>query len=70
VTGVRELRVDGSRAELAVEGSTAELFAVAAPYRIHNVVTHEPDLEEVFMAYYGDEGRDGDAAQRVLQGAS
>jgi ABC-2 type transport system ATP-binding protein len=71
VSGVRESRVDGSRVELAVEGSTAELFEIAAPYRVHNVVTHEPDLEEVFMTYYGAEGRrDSDAEQRLLQGAA
>jgi ABC-2 type transport system ATP-binding protein len=70
VAGVRRLRVDGSRAELAIEGSTAELFEVAAPYRVHNVVTHEPDLEEVFMTYCGAEGREDDAAHRILQGAS
>jgi hypothetical protein len=35
-----------------VEGSTADLLQVAAPYRVQQVVTHEPDLEEIFLAYY------------------
>jgi len=52
VTAVRDLRVAGSTAHLVVEGSTADLLQVAAPYRVHQVVTHEPDLEEIFLAYY------------------
>ncbi|GIH95775.1 ATP-binding cassette domain-containing protein [Planobispora siamensis] len=50
--GVREATADGSRLHLVVEGSTAELLRVAAPYGIESVVTHEPDLEEIFMTYY------------------
>jgi ABC-2 type transport system ATP-binding protein len=52
VAGVRELTVTGSTAHLAVEGSTAALFTAAAPHRIEQVVTHEPDLEEIFLSYY------------------
>ena len=55
VDGVREAQFSGPTAHLAVEGSLAELLAVAAPYRIENVVTHEPDLEEIFLAYYATE---------------
>jgi ABC-2 type transport system ATP-binding protein len=56
VAGVRDLAVDGSTAHLTVEGSTADLLATAAPHRVSNVVTHEPDLEQIFMAYYGSDG--------------
>jgi ABC-2 type transport system ATP-binding protein len=38
-----------------VEGSLADLLEAAAPHRIENAVTHEPDLEEIFLAYYGQE---------------
>jgi ABC-2 type transport system ATP-binding protein len=55
VSAVREAHADGAVAHLVVEGSTAELFRVAAPYGVTQVVTHEPDLEEIFMAYYGEE---------------
>jgi len=55
ITGVRELTVTGRTAHLAVEGSTADLLAAAAPHRVEQIVTHEPDLEEIFLAYF--EGR-------------
>ncbi|HEY8452973.1 MAG: ABC transporter ATP-binding protein [Micromonosporaceae bacterium] len=51
--GVRDVRVDGQRVQLVVEGSTAELLAVAAPYRVTEIATREPDLEEIFLSYYG-----------------
>jgi len=52
VPGVREAIFTGATAHLVVEGPTAELFRVAAPSGIEQVVTHEPDLEEVFLSYY------------------
>jgi ABC-2 type transport system ATP-binding protein len=52
VPAVRDLRVAGSTVHLVVEGSTADLLEAAAPYRVHQVVTYEPDLEEVFLGYY------------------
>jgi ABC-2 type transport system ATP-binding protein len=52
VSAVREVRGSGSTAYLVVEGSTAELLKVAAPHQVVQVVTHEPDLEEIFMTYY------------------
>ncbi len=52
VSAVRDLRVAGSTVHLVVEGSTADLLQVAAPHRVQQVVTHEPDLEEIFLAYY------------------
>jgi ABC-2 type transport system ATP-binding protein len=56
IPSVREAHATGDTAHLVVEGGTAELFRVASPYGITQVVTHEPDLEEIFMAYYGTEG--------------
>jgi nucleotide-binding universal stress UspA family protein/uncharacterized protein YlzI (FlbEa/FlbD family) len=46
VAAVRNLRVARNILHLDVEGSTADLIQVAAPYRVQQVVTHEPDLEE------------------------
>jgi ABC-2 type transport system ATP-binding protein len=51
--GVREVHLDGAATHLMVEGSPADLLAVAAPYRITAITTHEPDLEEIFLRYYG-----------------
>jgi ABC-2 type transport system ATP-binding protein len=56
VAAARDVQVLGAHVQLVVEGSTAELLRVAAPHRVSQIVTHEPDLEEIFMAYYGQEG--------------
>lgn len=56
VPGVREVRSDGAgAAQVEVEGSTAALLTFAAPYRVSTVVTHEPNLEQIFLTYYGQE---------------
>lgn len=52
VPAVHAASATGTTAHLVVEGSGEELFRVAAPYGIDQVVTHEPDLEEVFLSYY------------------
>ncbi len=54
--GVRELRADGRRAHLVVVGSTADLVAALAPYRVEDLVSHDADLEEIFLAHYAEEG--------------
>lgn len=52
--GVRSVRENGSAAvHVVLEGSTADLLATAAPFRIAGITTHEPDLEEIFLTYYG-----------------
>jgi ABC-2 type transport system ATP-binding protein len=53
VAGVGEIVADGTTARVVIEGSMEELLKVAAPHGIHNVVSHEADLEEIFLAYYG-----------------
>lgn len=50
--GVRDVVVDGRTARVVIEGSTADLIAAIAPYRVEDVVTHEPDLEEIFLSFY------------------
>jgi len=50
--GVLEVRAVGTTAHLTVAGSTEELFRVAAPHGIRNVVSHEADLEEIFLTFY------------------
>lgn len=62
VPGVRELRFDGRTARLVVEGSTADLVAALARYRVEDVVSHVPDLEEVFLHHYRTGGRQDDGA--------
>ena len=36
----------------AVEGSVDALIKAAAGHELVNLVSHEPDLEEIFLAYY------------------
>jgi beta-exotoxin I transport system ATP-binding protein len=50
--GVLDVVVSAQTAHIVASGSLAELFQAASPYGIHNVVTHEPDLEDVFLSYY------------------
>ena len=54
--GVRDVTVVDSTAHVVVEGSVADLVAVAAPHRVVNLVTHEADLEEIFLTYYAEDG--------------
>jgi ABC-2 type transport system ATP-binding protein len=53
--GVRVVQVADGTAHVVVEGSAADLLRAAAPHGVDRVVTHEPDLEEIFLAYYGRE---------------
>jgi ABC-2 type transport system ATP-binding protein len=55
VPGVREVHVSGATAQVVVEGSTSELIPALAPYHVDDVISHEADLEEIFLAYYGSE---------------
>lgn len=57
VPGVKEVVTSDATAHLVVEGSTADLIAALAPYRVDDVISHEADLEEIFLAYYGREER-------------
>lgn len=50
--GVRSAEGVDRTAHVVVEGSTTELLRRAAPYGIENIVTHEVDLEEIFLTYY------------------
>ncbi|GAA1974947.1 ABC transporter ATP-binding protein [Nocardioides panacihumi] len=54
--GVHEVVVTASTAHVRVEGSTAELLRAAAPYGVENVRTHEADLGDLFLGWYGEGG--------------
>lgn len=64
--GVRAVSYSGSTAHVVAAGSLADLMRVVAPYGVQNIVTHEADLEEVFLSYYGKGGESG-ADQRLPQ---
>jgi ABC-2 type transport system ATP-binding protein len=52
--GWRDASAAGHTVHLAVEGSTSALLEVAAPHHVEQIVTPEPDLEEIFLTYYGE----------------
>ncbi len=57
VVGVHELVVTGRTARLVVAGSMDELFRVAAPAGVENVVASEASLEEILLGYYSEPNR-------------
>jgi ABC-2 type transport system ATP-binding protein len=52
VDQVRDVEIDGRIAHVVIEGTTAGLLRTAAPFEVTNIVTHEPDLGEIFLSYY------------------
>jgi ABC-2 type transport system ATP-binding protein len=58
--GLSELEVDGTVLRCLAEGSLDELVKTAAAYTVVDMLSTEPDLDELFLRYYSEE--DGDAA--------
>lgn len=54
--GVEEVTVshDGRGLDLVVAGSVEAVIRSAARYRVENVRSHEGDLEDAFLSFYGD----------------
>jgi ABC-2 type transport system ATP-binding protein len=58
IDGVSDVEVDGSTVRMRVAGPIGAVLAAAAPHGIIDVVSREPNLEDVFLAQYGtDDGR-------------
>ncbi|WP_040815331.1 ABC transporter ATP-binding protein [Nocardia concava] len=53
VGGVRSVKSDDHVVHVEVDGTTAELLKFVAAYGVVDIVSHEPDLEDVFLTYYG-----------------
>lgn len=51
--GVRDVRAENGVLHCTIEGSVDALIKVAAQFEVINITSHEPDLEEIFLAYYG-----------------
>jgi ABC-2 type transport system ATP-binding protein len=68
VTGVAEVEVSGRFLRCAVAGPVGPLLRVAATDGLVNVISHEPDLEEIFLSYM--KGGDGHGAAGVAQDAA
>jgi ABC-2 type transport system ATP-binding protein len=56
--GVRELARDDSAVRFAVQGSLDRLVKAIAEHVVVNVISREPDLEEIFLGYYREAGED------------
>jgi ABC-2 type transport system ATP-binding protein len=57
VEGVRDIEVLRRRVMLSYDGKIdALLTTVAGKYDVIDITTHDADLEEIFLAYYREEG--------------
>ena len=52
VAGVRDVTVEDSVLRCTVVGSLDALIKAAARFEVVDVISHEPSLEEIFLAYY------------------
>ncbi len=51
--GIDDLVVDGLTLHCTVQGPLQPLLAAAAPYEVVDILSREPNLEEFFLALYG-----------------
>lgn len=58
--GVRNVSVEKNILQCRVEGSVNTLIKAASQFEVTNINTYEPDLEDIFLSYYG-QGKDHDA---------
>ncbi len=56
IPGLVDLRVDDSVIHCTVRGSMDPLVKAMARFEVVNIISHEPSLEEVFLAYYEEGG--------------
>ena len=53
IPGVTGVVVDGNRVRCQITGSVEPLLSVLAATGVHHLLSREPSLEELFLAYYG-----------------
>jgi ABC-2 type transport system ATP-binding protein len=53
VPGVTAVVVEGNRVRCQISGSVEPLLRVLAATGVHHLLSREPSLEELFLAYYG-----------------
>jgi ABC-2 type transport system ATP-binding protein len=53
--GVRDLVVEGASLRCTIDGRPDALIKAAARFTVVHMVSAEPDLEEIFLAYYSEE---------------
>lgn len=52
ISGVRDVMVEDSVLRCTVIGTLDAMIKAAAQFEVVNVISHEPSLEEIFLAYY------------------
>ncbi|MDI6799946.1 MAG: ABC transporter ATP-binding protein [Actinomycetota bacterium] len=58
VGGVQDLMIDNKTLRCKVKGSLDPLIKRAAQFEVVNLITHEPNLEEIFLDFYEEEEAD------------
>jgi len=56
IPGVSAVQADGRVVRCQVRGSVEPLLKVLAAGGVHELLSHEPSLEELFLAHYGADG--------------
>lgn len=56
LSGIRDVRGENNILHCTVEGSVDALIKAAAHFEVTNIHTYEPDLEDIFLSYYGEDG--------------
>jgi len=56
IAGVRDLTVENSTLRCTVAGSLDALIKAVAQFEVVNVLSHEPNLEDIFLNFYGGGG--------------
>jgi ABC-2 type transport system ATP-binding protein len=54
VPGIRNLQWENSIMRCEIMGSLDPLIKTLAQYNVTNLISHEPHLDEIFMAFYGE----------------
>ncbi len=55
IEGVRDVQVHDNMLTCTIAGEIDTLIKTAAQYQVVNVISHEPNMEEIFLAYYTQE---------------
>jgi len=53
VAGVSAVTVEGQIVRCQLAGSPTELLRAVAPHEVRSFTSHEADIEEIFLAFYG-----------------
>ncbi|MFC4062494.1 ATP-binding cassette domain-containing protein [Planomonospora corallina] len=57
--GVRDLRINGASLSCTLDGRPDALIKAAARFTVVHLSSAEPDLEEIFLAYYSENDEEG-----------